>query len=447
MDKELDRSILSLSVCCSLGCQWIGELRHLERHLSPAKEGDCPLVEVMCDHGCGQIMKRQEREEHEEEMCSKRPLDFQLSRLQSRMERTLTELQKKHDLEISALKTIVEEQRDEISKLKTIVHNSKSKAEAVCMTYAYLKPSSLQIMPKLPGGNIPGVMYHAEHGRVEIYGSCDAELRARCFLFQIEYQKILLAVRTKKIELPPSYPQRELDDMLIELNQKYASSYIFIEEKCQKPAIRIFSVLPSQVEEIAKFLQLKLKLLHVRTVHLSGNRKVTLKMCDITKEEVDIIVNAANTMLNHQTRGVAGALNKATNGELQRLSDKYISDYGRLQIGGVAVTKGCGNLKCKFVLHLAGPKASHTFSDGDASGILRKGIRNVLSEAEKLGAVSIAIPAIGAGSYLLKNDMVASSIMSAIKEYSYTSETAVNDIRVIVYNDNVYSVFIKVFES
>ena len=444
MDKELDRSILSLSVRCSLGCQWIGELRHLERHLSPGKEGDCPLVEVKCDHGCGHAMKRQEREEHEEEMCSKRPLDFQLSRLQSRMERTLAELQKKHDLEISALKTIVEEQRDEISKLKTIVHNSKSKAEAVCMTYAHLKPSSLQIMPKLPGGNIPGVMYHAEHGRVEIYGSCDAELRARCFLFQIEYQKILLAVRTKKIELPPSYPQRELDDMLIELNQKYASSYIFIEETHQKQFIKILSVVPSQVEEIATFLEPKLKFLSIKTLHLSDIHKVTLKMCDITKEEVDVIVNSTNTLLNRHTRGIAQALNRATNGELQKLCDEYISDHGQLEIGSVAVTKGCGNLKCKYVLHLAVPKTSDRFSDGEISDVLCKGIRTILSEAEKLGAVSIAIPAIGGGLFLLRQDMVASSIMSAVKEYSYTS---INDVRIIVYDESLYSLFANLFES
>ena len=447
MDKELDRSILSLSVRCSLGCQWIGELRHLERHLSPAKEGDCPLVEVKCDHGCGQIMKRQERVEHEEEICSKRPLDFQLSRLQSRMERTLAELQKKHDLEISALKTIVEEQRDEISKLKTIVHNSKSKAEAVCMTYAHLKPSSLQIMPKLPGGNIPGVMYHVEHGthgRVEIYGSCDAELRARCFLFQIEYQKILLAVRSKKIEFPPSYPQQELDDMLIELNQKYASSYIFIEETHQKQFIKILSVVPSQVEEIATFLEPKLKFLSIKTLHLSDIHKVTLKMCDITKEEVDVIVNSTNTLLNRHTRGIAQALNRATNGELQKLCDEYISDHGQLEIGSVAVTKGCGNLKCKYVLHLAVPKTSDRFSDGEISDVLCKGIRTILSEAEKLGAVSIAIPAIGGGLFLLRQDMVASSITSAVKEYSYTS---INDVRIIVYDESLYSLFANLFES
>ena len=70
-----------------------------------------------------------------------------------------------------------------------------------------------------------------------------------------------------------------------------------------------------------------------------------------------MIVNAANEQLSHGS-GVAGALNKASGGGLQDVSNAYITARGLVQMGDVAVTaSGGGALKCKRVYHVVGPRA------------------------------------------------------------------------------------------
>ncbi|KUK20232.1 macro domain-containing protein, partial [Pseudothermotoga lettingae] len=56
---------------------------------------------------------------------------------------------------------------------------------------------------------------------------------------------------------------------------------------------------------------------------------------DITRQETDIIVNAANSYLRHGG-GVAGAIVKAGGEEIQKESDEYIEKYGSVPVSGVA---------------------------------------------------------------------------------------------------------------
>ncbi len=57
---------------------------------------------------------------------------------------------------------------------------------------------------------------------------------------------------------------------------------------------------------------------------------------DITEENVDAIVNAANSYLQHGG-GVAWAIVKKGGEEIQRESDEYVRKYGPIPTGGVAV--------------------------------------------------------------------------------------------------------------
>ena len=438
---------MGLEVKCPLGCSWTGELRHSERHTSPSDEGDCPLVEVPCKHGCGQIMKRRDQKEHEEEACLKRPIEVQLSRLQFQVTEALKQMKEQYKKEIITLKETISKQKEELAALKSLVEDSRPKVEGVCLTHASLNSDVLRIMPKLSAGNIPGVVYHAREGRVEVNGCCDDEVNARSCQFRVEYQKTLLAVRSKMVILPVSYHEQKLQDLLLELNIKYSSSYLFLDEKGGKKAIKILSILPSRVEELFHLLESRMSSLKIKCIQLSEKRTITLRLGDIAKEDTDVIVSTANRKLNLDTHGVSRALNRASNGELAELTEKHIKDHGHLETGDVAVTKGGGNLKCKYVFHLAGPTSSFTFSDASASSILQKGISRVLTEAERHNVSSIAIPAVGAGSYLLKNELIASSILRTVKEYQFTSEASVTDIRIVVYSNTVYPAFVKAFNT
>ena len=426
------------------GCDWTGELRHLEKHLSATEEGECLYVEVYCRHGCGQKMTRGIMKEHEEKACLKLPMEVQFQNLQERMERMWVELHQEHQKEIESLKNKITEQEKEITILKDKLHASQPQGEKVCITYDSLKVSALQLMPKLPGGNIPGVHYHATRGRVEIYGCCENEVHARGFRFQLEYQKVIFAYQVKVIDLMPHSDDKELASFLSEFNQKYESTYLFKVNNNEKVCIKVISIVASQFNEVIKSIQLKLTELQVCKMKLSPNCKLTLKIGDITKEDVDVILSSANMQLLHDNHGVAGALNRASNGELQKLAEKYIAQYGRLEVGDIAVTtSGGGNLKCKYIIHVVPPRSSVTNSS-DAGDVLTRSITKAFVEAEKCKAASIAIPAIGAGSVLFKTDTVASGIMKAVSTFEYN---ILKDIRIVVFNSPIYTTFAKHFTT
>ena len=67
--------------------------------------------------------------------------------------------------------------------------------------------------------------------------------------------------------------------------------------------------------------------LYIINFLLSDDRKLTLKKADIVKEDDDMIVNPANKRLLHGG-GVAGALNRASNGQLQKHSSRYVQKKG-----------------------------------------------------------------------------------------------------------------------
>lgn len=118
---------------------------------------------------------------------------------------------------------------------------------------------------------------------------------------------------------------------------------------------------------------------------------ITIKLGDITKENVDAIVNAANTKLCGGG-GVDGAIHRAAG--LSVLKEC-------LRIGGCptgeAVITNAGNLKAKKIIHTPGPvwKGGHK---GEAQ-LLKKCYENSFFLAKKNKFKTIAFPAISTGVY------------------------------------------------
>ncbi|MDD5573466.1 MAG: macro domain-containing protein, partial [Candidatus Hydrothermia bacterium] len=79
------------------------------------------------------------------------------------------------------------------------------------------------------------------------------------------------------------------------------------------------------------------------------NKFLVVVQGDITEENVDAIVNAANSRLKHGG-GVAGAILRKGGKVIQDESDKI----GYCPVGKAVVTSG-GNLKAKYVIHAVGP--------------------------------------------------------------------------------------------
>jgi O-acetyl-ADP-ribose deacetylase len=118
-------------------------------------------------------------------------------------------------------------------------------------------------------------------------------------------------------------------------------------------------------------------------------RKTTVRLvsADLTERDVDAVVNAANSRLQHGG-GVAGAIVRKGGRIIQEESDKV----GYVPVGGAAMTTG-GKLKAKYVIHAVGP----SMGEGDEDNKLKKAIKSVLDLATENKLRSISLPAISAG--------------------------------------------------
>ena len=90
--------------------------------------------------------------------------------------------------------------------------------------------------------------------------------------------------------------------------------------------------------------------------------RITLAEGDITAQEVDAIVNAANSALVLGA-GVAGAIREKGGPSIQQECDAI----GPIEVGGAALT-GAGELPARFVVHAAGMPPGGTLPGGGAAG-------------------------------------------------------------------------------
>ncbi|XP_041056130.1 protein mono-ADP-ribosyltransferase PARP9 isoform X2 [Carcharodon carcharias] len=127
---------------------------------------------------------------------------------------------------------------------------------------------------------------------------------------------------------------------------------------------------------------------------LSGGLRIFACLDDLTKHEVDVVVNSANEYLKHD-RGIARALARTAGQEFTAESDNIVQQHGAVPVGSAVVT-GAGKLPCKKVIHAVGPIwILNTSSENDR--LLSYTIRNSLVLANELQLTSIAIPAVGLG--------------------------------------------------
>jgi O-acetyl-ADP-ribose deacetylase (regulator of RNase III) len=159
---------------------------------------------------------------------------------------------------------------------------------------------------------------------------------------------------------------------------------------------------------------------------------------DITIEEVDAIVNAANEHLQHGG-GVAWAISKKGGSAIQRESDAWIQQHGRVSHSVPAWTSG-GLLPAKNVIHAVGP----VWGDGDEDNKLESAVTGSLRVADELKCSSIAMPAISTGIYGFPKDRAAGIIFSAIENYfAENSSSGLKIIKLVLFDQPTVDVFVK----
>src|SRR5690242_10934135 len=117
---------------------------------------------------------------------------------------------------------------------------------------------------------------------------------------------------------------------------------------------------------------------------------------DITEQNVDAIVNAANeTLLGGG--GVDGAIHRRGGPAILEECERLRSTSHRAGLpDGEAVATSAGNLPARWVIHTVGPVYSPA---RDQTQVLRACYANSLAVADSLGAQTVAFPLISAGAY------------------------------------------------
>jgi len=131
---------------------------------------------------------------------------------------------------------------------------------------------------------------------------------------------------------------------------------------------------------------------------------------DITVESVDAIVNAANEHLA-PGGGVCGAIHDAGGPSIEAECRKI----GHCPTGG-AVATTAGQLPARFVIHAVGP----VWRGGDRgeAELLASAYRSALDEAARVGARSIAFPAISTGIYGYPLEEATSLAVDAVRNWT-----------------------------
>jgi O-acetyl-ADP-ribose deacetylase (regulator of RNase III) len=162
--------------------------------------------------------------------------------------------------------------------------------------------------------------------------------------------------------------------------------------------------------------------------------RITLVRGDITVQDVDAIVNPANSSLlgGGGVSGVIhGAGGPAISAECKELRRERFRDGLPT---GQAVATTAGNLPARWVIHTVGPVYGSTGRDAE---LLASCHREALRVADELGARTVAFPAISTGIYGYPMDEAAPVAVKAVREAS----TDVEEVRFVLFGDDAYAAF------
>jgi len=163
---------------------------------------------------------------------------------------------------------------------------------------------------------------------------------------------------------------------------------------------------------------------------------IILKRGDITEEETEAIVNAANSYLQHGG-GVAGAIVRKGGRIIQDESDRI----GETPTGTAAIT-GAGKLKARAVIHAVGPR----MGEGDEDAKLKSATENCLRLADANQIYSLSFPAISTGIFGFPIERCALIMLNAVRAYCM-GNTDIREIRFCLFDENALKVFHETAEK
>ena len=170
------------------------------------------------------------------------------------------------------------------------------------------------------------------------------------------------------------------------------------------------------------------------------NGRVVVKVGDITKENVDAIVNAANGTLMGGG-GVDGAIHRRGGPEIKQECEQIRrTQYPDGLPTGQAVITTAGRMAAKHVIHTVGPVYSR--GGKNEAELLAACYRNSLNLAADHKLKTIAFPAISTGVYGYPLDEAAKVSSTAIAKF-LSADPAIQEVRLVFFSPSDADTFLK----
>lgn len=158
---------------------------------------------------------------------------------------------------------------------------------------------------------------------------------------------------------------------------------------------------------------------------------------DITKQDVDAVVNAANTSLLGGG-GVDGAIHRAAGPELLAETKRI----GGCPTGEARVSKGY-RLPASWVIHTVGPvwKGGHR----NEENLLASCYRNSLAAAREIGARTIAFPSISTGAYGFPLERATEIAIKETRSFLEEDES-LDKVIFVCFGSRAYEIYQRAYE-
>ncbi|WP_338824551.1 O-acetyl-ADP-ribose deacetylase [Moorella humiferrea] len=164
-------------------------------------------------------------------------------------------------------------------------------------------------------------------------------------------------------------------------------------------------------------------------VHLAGTL-LKLLQGDIVEQEVEAVVNAANTGLWGGS-GVDGAIHRAGGPKIAEECRRIREERGGCPVGEAVITTG-GRLKARYVIHTVGPiwRGGH----GGEDELLASAYYNSLKLAKEREIKSLAFPSISTGAYGFPVERAARIAMATVKDFLTRNPAAFEEVRFVLFS-------------
>jgi O-acetyl-ADP-ribose deacetylase (regulator of RNase III) len=169
------------------------------------------------------------------------------------------------------------------------------------------------------------------------------------------------------------------------------------------------------------------------TRRLVGSATIVLVQGDITRQDTDAIVNAANTALLGGG-GVDGAIHRRGGPAIL----EECRALGGCATGDAKVTGG-GRLAARWVVHAVGPV--YRDGRGGEATLLASAYRRSLEEACRVGARSIAFPSISTGAYRYPVAGAAAVALSTVHDFLAGTPGGLEEVRFVLFTEVDFGVY------